>query len=118
MKHVLKYAVAATTLASILAPTFALAVLTTPPIPVGGGGQPVTGRTIERLLEQVAQFILTISVIIAVIFIVWGGIQALRGGWDSAKETLKKAAIGLAIIFGVGLLMQTIAGLIQRQSIN
>jgi len=118
VKNVVKYAAAATALATVLAPTLALAALTAPTPPIGGGSAPVTGGTVTRLLEQIAQFVLTISVIIAVIVIVWGGIQALRGGWDKARETLTKAAIGLAIIFGVGLIMQTVARLVQTQSIN
>lgn len=116
MRNIMKYAGIALSITVVLAPTIALAAIIQPTSPVGG--TPVTGTSITGLLEQVANFLLIAGVIIAVIVIVYGGIRALTGGWDKAKEVLTKAAIGLAIIFGVGLIMQTIARLVQTQSIG
>ncbi|HUO75603.1 MAG TPA: hypothetical protein VMU12_01645 [Candidatus Paceibacterota bacterium] len=117
MQKLVKYSAVIATVAAVLVPTMALA-LVQPTVPIGNPGQVVTGSSLANLINTVVQYMLTISTVIAVGFIVWGGIQALRGGWASAKGTLLNAVIGLAIIFGVGLLLNTIARLIQTQSIG
>ncbi len=117
MHTFIKYAVVATSVAMVLAPSLALAVLPQPTVPVGNPTQAVTAGTVERLINQAAQFLITVSLVVAVIFIIWGGVQALRGGWGAAKGTLTNAAWGVGIILGVGLIMQTIARFVQTQSL-
>ena len=57
-------------------------------------GQPVPGQAItlnevERLINGVARFLIVVSVIVAVIFIVYGGIRwiASPGRWRAARAT-------------------------------
>ena len=57
-----------------------------------------------------------VSVIVAVIFIVYGGIRWIASPGDpaAAKSIIKNGIIGALIILGVGVLLQTLQGLISR----
>ncbi len=82
-------------------------------------GQPITLPEVDSLISQVAQFLLVVSVLIAVIMIVWSGITYMYAGADAAKVTeaqgrLKSAIIGAAIVLGVGVIIDTIAGIVTR----
>ena len=82
-------------------------------------GQPITFNEIDSLISQVAQFLLVVSDLIAVIMIVWSGITYMYAGADVAKVTaaqgrLKSAVIGAAIVLGVGVIIDTIAGIVTR----
>lgn len=82
-------------------------------------GQPITLPEVDSLINQVAQFLLVVSVLIAVIMIVWSGITYMYAGADTAKVTeaqgrLKSAVIGAAIVLGVGVIIDTVAGIVTR----
>src|SRR3989344_2155617 len=82
-------------------------------------GQPITLPEVDSLISQIAQFLLVVSVLIAVIMIVWSGITYMSAGADATKVTaaqgrLKSAVIGSAIVLGVGVIIQTIAGIVTR----
>ncbi|OGN01900.1 MAG: hypothetical protein A3I26_02765 [Candidatus Yanofskybacteria bacterium RIFCSPLOWO2_02_FULL_43_10] len=82
-------------------------------------GQPITLPEVDSLISQVAQFLLVVSVLIAVIMIVWSGITYMYAGADATKVTaaqgrFKSAVIGAAIVLGVGVIIQTIAGIVTR----
>jgi hypothetical protein len=94
------------TAAALFVPVVALA-LTAPTPPLTG--EAVTGTTIKTLINQVVQLLITVSVVVAVGFIIWGGLQYVRGKPDEGKETLKNGVIGVAIILGVGLILSTIS---------
>ena len=101
---------------ALMMPVLVLA-LNAPVPPVGGTA--VTLSEIEGRIRQVAQFVIIVSVILAVIFIIWGGIAYMTAGGD---ETKTKAAtgriwngvIGAAVVLAVGVILQTLAGLITR----
>ncbi len=112
MKRITQYAVVASVLALALAPSLALAV-TLPTVPPGTGGQALTGQSVVDLVNQVVQYIVTISVIIAIGMFVWGAIKYATGD-ASATGIMKNAAIGLFAMLAVGLLVNTIAGFINR----
>jgi len=102
---------------AIMMPVLVLAALPTPTPPTTG--QPVTLSEIEGLIRRVAQFLIVISVIVAVIFIIWGGVMymAARGDTEraaAAKTTIFNGIIGAAVVLGVGVILQTLAGLITR----
>ena len=83
------------------------------------GGNPLTLGEIEAIIRRIAQFLIVIGVILAVIFIVFGGIMWLTGG-DSDRVKKGKAYVingiwGAAIVLGVGVILQTIALLVTRQ---
>lgn len=91
----------------------------TPPLP---SGTPVVTGDIVTLLGQVARFLIIISTIIAVIFIVWGGITWMTAGADaekqkSAKGIIKNGIIGAVIVLAVGVIMQTIAKFVSTKGI-
>lgn len=107
----------ALTVMAVLTPVLALAALPTPTPPVTGTG--ITLVEIEALLNRIAKFLIVVSIIIAVIFIVWGGIlyMAARGDEgkvETAKSTIYNGIIGAAVVLGVGVILQTLAGVITR----
>lgn len=104
--------------AAVLMPVLVLAgTLPTPTPPTVG--QAITLNEIEALIRRIAQFLIIVSVIIAVIFIIWGGVMymAARGNEEqatAAKTTIFNGVIGAAVVLGVGVILQTLAGLITR----
>ena len=105
-------------IAAVLTPMLVLAAtLPTPTPPTVGTA--VTLNEIEALIRRIAQFLIIVSVIVAVIFIIWGGVMymAARGNEEQAtkaKTTIFNGIIGAAVVLGVGVILQTLAGLITR----
>lgn len=104
------------TVMAVLVPVLAQA-LPTPTPPVTGDALDL--NEIEALIERVARFLIIISIIIAVIFIIWGGIMYMAARGDEtaatkAKDTIFNGIIGAAVVLGVGVILQTLAGLITR----
>ena len=114
MRKFTKYAVTVALFAAV--PALALAALAQPTVPVGGGNA-VTAGTIETLVNQIVNFLITISVVVAVGVIVWGGLTWMRDP-AKGKEILKNGIIGVAIILGVGLILNTVARFINTQSLT
>ena len=82
-------------------------------------GQPITFDEVDSIIGRIAQFLVVVSVLIAVIMIVWSGITYMSAGSNATKVTeaqtrLKNAIIGAAIVLGVGVIIQTIAGIVTR----
>ena len=78
---------------------------------------------IQDRIEQVARFLIIAGVILAVIFIIWGGIAYMFAGGDetksgAAKERIKNGIIGAAVVLAVGVILQTVAGLVARSFFN
>lgn len=121
MQKLVKYSAVIATVAAVLVPTMAFA-LVQPTVPIGNPGQAVTGSTISNLINTVVQYLLTISTVIAVGFIVYGGLlyMGVRGddGKKNAGPVLKNAIFGIAIVFAVGLILNTVARFVQTQSIG
>ena len=115
MRKFAKYAVTAALFAAV--PALALAALAQPTVPVGSGGGAITAGTIETLINQIVNFLITISVVVAVGVIVWGGLTWMRDP-AKGKEILKNGIIGVAIILGVGLILNTVARFVNTQSLT
>ncbi len=93
----------------------AVAALPAPGLPVDG--QPVTLSEVQERITQVAQSLIVVSMVVAVIFIVWGAIRwmAAQGGdAKDAKATIKNGIIGAAIVLAVGVILRSVAGLVTR----
>jgi len=80
-------------------------------------GQPITLTYLDTIIFSISLFFIRTSVALAIIFIVWSGITYMYAGDDSTKVTaaqgrLKSGIIGSAIILGVGVILQTIAGVV------
>jgi len=86
----------------------------------GGGlpsGQPITLDVLDYIIFRVSTFFISISAVLALIFIIWSGVTYMYAGDDSTKITaaqgrLKSGIIGAAIILGVGVIIQTIASVV------
>ena len=97
-------------------PLLALAQLPVPTIPTVPG---TSLSEIESIIRRIAQFFMIIGVILAVIYIIWGGIKWMSAGSDpkaadEAKMRMRQGAWGALIILAVGLILQTLAGIVTR----
>ena len=102
-----------------LMPVLVLAQLPTPTSPYAG--TPITLSDVRSLIETVARFLILVSVVIAVIFIVWGGISYMMAGDDAAKagaarSRIVNGIIGALVVLAVGLILQTLASLVNWSS--
>src|SRR3989344_1062552 len=82
-------------------------------------GQPVTFTELDYLMLRIASFMIVTSVLLAIIFIVWGGITYMAAGADTTKVTeaqtrIKNGVIGAAVVLGVGVIISTLAGIVSR----
>lgn len=77
-------------------------------------GAPVTLGETQGLIQTIAQFLIVISMVIAVIMIVWGGIRWMTQGSEKGKKIVMNGIIGAAIVLAVGVILQTLAGVITR----
>src|SRR5258708_17559365 len=91
-----------------------LAVLPQAGLPVTGA--PITLSEIQDRIQQVAQFLIVISMVVAVVVIIYGAIRYMFGGEkpDKAKKIIYNGIIGAAVILAVGVILQTVAGLVTR----
>ncbi len=74
---------------------------------------------IQQLIETLANWLIIIGVVIAVIMIIWGGIKYMTAGGDPAKakeatSSIWHGVIGAAVVLGVGVILRTVAGLVTR----
>ncbi len=102
-------------LAIAMMPALVLAQLPTPTSPYAGPA--INLSDIQGIIETIARFLILISVVIAVIFIVWGGISYMSAGDDSSKTSAAKSRIvngiiGALVVLAVGLILQTLASLV------
>ena len=105
----------------LLMPVLVFAALPEPVLPLGGGA--VTLAEIQDRITQIAKFLILVGVVLAVIFIIWGGIAYMFAGGaeektTAAKERIKNGIIGAAVVLAVGVILQTVAGLIARSFFN
>lgn len=109
----IKTVMALTVIAMALAPSLAAAYIPTPTVPVGG--QTLTGSSIVRIINDVVQILMSVSVVIGVGYFVYGAIQYFAlAKTDDGKAKMKNAVIGIALILAIGLILNTISGLIAR----
>jgi hypothetical protein len=88
-----------------------VAVLPNAGLPVTG--TPITVSEIQQRIQDVAQFLIIVSMVIAVIMIVYGGIRYMLGSAEALK-IVRNGIIGAAIVLAVGVILQTVAGLVTR----
>lgn len=118
MMDIKKFGYAVLMLSVLAMPFFALA-LNEPTPPIGSEGSGIDLAEIQSLIERIAQFLILVGVIVAVIFIIWGGITWMAAGGndenvEKAKSRIKNGVIGAAIVLGVGVILQTVAKLVTR----
>jgi prepilin signal peptidase PulO-like enzyme (type II secretory pathway) len=81
-------------------------------------GKAITISDVQLLIKDIANFVITISGVIVACFIVYAGIRMVISRGDekqfgAAKKMLYNALIGAAVIFGVGVIINTIANFAQ-----
>ena len=103
------------TIGVVLAPSLALAaVLVQPPLPVSGGAG-LTGTGVINIIQTVVQDLMIVSVVIGVGLFVYGAIlYFFASKEEDGKKQMTRAVIGIALILAIGLILNTIAGLISR----
>jgi magnesium-transporting ATPase (P-type) len=90
-----------------------LAVLPNAGLPVQG--TPITLSEIQSRIQQIAQFLIIISMVIAVVMIVYGAVRyMITSDAAGAKKTIFAGIVGAAVVLGVGVILQTTAGLVTR----
>jgi lysylphosphatidylglycerol synthetase-like protein (DUF2156 family) len=77
-------------------------------------GKAIEVGDIKRLVERVVQMLITVASLAVVGFIVYGGMKmAMSAGnptkFEEGKKIVINAVIGAAVIFGVGVIVNTIA---------
>ncbi|OGN16919.1 MAG: hypothetical protein A3C88_00535 [Candidatus Yanofskybacteria bacterium RIFCSPHIGHO2_02_FULL_50_12] len=98
----------------------AIAALPTPTLPLTGGNNgAITLSEIQDRIQQIAQFLIIVAMVVAVIFVVWGALQYMlaRGDATKGKDALKavrNGLVGAGIVLAIGVLLQTVAGLVTR----
>ena len=102
-------------------PFLALAALVPTLTNVPGTG--ITLGEIETIIRNIATFLVVISIILAVVFIIIGGIMymAERGNdemVEKAKKTIFNGIIGALVVLAVGVILQTLAGIVARSFFN
>ena len=98
---------------------YGMMVASLPGAPLPVSGQAVTLSEIQARIQQIVQFLIVISMVIAVGFIVYGGIRYMMSGGNETKtKEAKKIVIngifGAVIVLAVGVILQTVAGLVTR----
>jgi hypothetical protein len=115
MKKFLTFSSVVTMSVIVAAPVVALAAgLVLPTPPPTGSAPGLTGSGIVNIITTAVNYLITIAVVVAVAMFIYGGVQFAMGGAEKGKGILTNAAIGLLAILGVGLLINTIAGLVSR----
>ncbi len=117
-----KIAYVSMTALAVLTPVLVFAALPAPTVP-GIGGSAITLAEIEDRITQIARFLIIVGVILAVVFIVWGGITYMFAGGNeekagAAKTRILNGIIGAGVVLAVGVILQTLSGLIARSFFN
>ena len=82
-------------------------------------GNAITFDDIDAVIRLIARFIIGISLTLAVIFIVWSGITIMTAQGNPTRFQngllrLRSALIGIAVIMAVGVILNTIASIVDR----
>ena len=82
-------------------------------------GTPITLGEIGNLIQLIANFLIGLSLVVAVIAIAWAGISYMAAGEDTtkvgaARQKLVSALIGALIVMGIGVILSTLSGLVTR----
>ena len=110
-------------MAAMFAMPFASLAVTVIPPDVTTTGIPITLLEVEGWITRIANFLIVVSVILAVIFIIWGGIKYMTSRGDekaatAAKGIIINGIIGAAVVLGVGVILNTVKGLLARTFFN
>lgn len=114
IKTIAKWSIPALT---VLVPLAAVLAITPPAVPITG--QAVTLDEIENLINGIARFLIVVSTVVAVIFIVYGGVRWVTAHGNeeaagNAKKIILNGIYGALVILGVGVILRSLAGVVSR----
>ncbi len=80
-------------------------------------------NTIESAMGRFVQFLFDISMVLAVIFIVWGGITYMASGSNevktaAAKQRIIRGIIGAFVILAIGVILNTLEAIVTGKFFN
>lgn len=83
------------------------------------GGTELTLDKVKALIQTLANWLIIVGVIIAVIYIIWGGVMWMTSRGDETKVKKARSAvlhgiIGAIIVLGVGVILRTAAAVVLR----
>lgn len=115
LKKISKYVIPAV-MAVVPMLSFAAAIVQ----PTTGVGGPALDLTeIQGIITTIANYLIVVGMVVAVIAIVWGGIKWMTAQGDPKKAEAARGAIlhgvlGAIIILAVGVILNTAAALVAR----
>jgi hypothetical protein len=91
--------------------------ITLPSAPISGS--PLSGSVISTLIHQIANWLVGIALVIALIMIVWGGIMWMWSRGEDTKATdarkiILNGILGAAVILALGLIFSTIQKIVSN----
>jgi len=94
----------------------ALPILAQAELPAGNA---ITLYDVDNIVGIIARFMIVISMVLAVIFIVLSGIMTMMAQADPKRFSngllrLKHAAIGAGVVLATGVIINTVAALVDR----
>ena len=114
MKQLLKYSSLIALSFAIAAPALGVGIIL-PSAPPTGSAPGLTGSGVVGIITTGVNYLITVSVVLAIAFFIWGAIKfAAMGDTKEGKAKMTQAAWALLAILGIGLLINTISGLLSR----
>ncbi len=92
-----------------------------PTNPIPGTGTSLV--ELEVIIKRIATFLIVISIVVAVGAIVWGSVLLMTAGGSEDRSTsgkgfIKNGIIGALVVFLIGVILQTISGVVARTFFN
>jgi len=96
-------------------PVFAVSITPCPPGQFGNVCN-LTSASFPTVVQNIVTILFIVSVLVALFFLIWGGIKWIMSGGDkakieSARNTIIGGIIGLILVFLAFFVIQVIAGL-------
>ncbi len=104
-----------------VAPAALADTLPNPTPPITGEG--ISVSEVMGLINQIARWLIAISLVVATIMIIWGAIQVMVKSGEEATVAnawgkIKGGVLGAVIALGVGVILQTIANIVNRSALQ
>jgi len=117
IQKILNYTIPIITILFVLMPLVVWGQLPQPTPPIGG--TEVTLQEVEDIVNRVANWLIAISLVVAVIVIIVGGIRWMTAGGNDealgkAKSWVKNGIIGALIVLAVGVILKTLGVIVTR----
>lgn len=123
MKKIFSVVTSLTLLATLAAPTFADVV--DQPVSLCPSGAICEGATTDpaKIIGNVLNFIFVLAAVLAVAFLIWGGIKWITANGDktkvqSARDTIIGAIIGLVVAFAAYFIVNVVLTLLFGQGLG